>query len=130
MRRGLLLNVGVAILLLVGLGTTLSRAAYAPYDDFSNNRLDFKKWQGDPMEFVRMVDDSTGCLVSKISGRSVVRNYTITSPSQDLQSIKVDVTVVETSVDTSTPARAFARIGGIFYNADSASASDSAGDVC
>lgn len=129
MNRRLLAVLSLSFALAMAMTPAVARAAVEPYDDFSSTRLDSTKWKDEPLDFVRMVDESLGCLVSKIGGHGG-RNFTSSSSFLDaVTSIRADVTVLETVVDTSEPARAFARIGGFFYNAVSALPMDPIGDV-
>ena len=125
------------VLLLSGLCAG-GASAKTLYEDFSNNYINKGLWRdfgtdGNPTnEFVREIDTTNQVLVLKLGTQEaywpVRNNLPILNP-ETVQAMKADFKVLATNNDPTDTATVFARIGGFFYNKNSATPTDAVGDI-
>ena len=123
------------LLVLISANASMAKTLY---DNFPNDYISKTLWKdfntdgNDTNEFVREVNSSTEVLVLKLGTHETywpVRNALPMVDPDSINAIKADVKIVAMNNDPSDSATVFARIGGIFYNKNSATPSDGVGDI-
>jgi len=114
MKRSLCLCLffGIAFALIFNSRAIASRDLY---DDFSNTYIDSQRWNEG--EFVRVV--TVGKLISKVGNHpaaNYARNGTAFQNPSTINTIKCDIIVSVTNLDTGTDPTSVARVDGRFYN--------------
>ncbi|BBO71372.1 hypothetical protein DSCA_53020 [Desulfosarcina alkanivorans] len=90
------------------------------YDNFSGAHVDDQKWMNQWTDYTEMVREvAGGKLVSRIGNtpnRLIARNHLQFQNQSTIHTIRCDVTINETILDSGDTPEAFARVNGRFYN--------------